>query len=424
MKNYFRLGWFVSVTGLLCLVYWLLVTQNPNIWPVRNTLHYYTLKWWWEQTGYPAPGQPGGLRGVVRNQQGQPVAGAWVLAARWNGETFSTRSDNAGHYHIDNLPADSYRPVAGAPGYDDILPTGDWGWLTVNPNTDTSLDITLPNLPPRPVTPGANLNLGKPQTISCPAPLSASAVRQEIHFDSGGQPNQPAFYYTPITTTTASRLPALLVVYPGPADSWECASLPLSAAGYAVIALGPAYSLDLEADVDEIERVVKFVREGQLPGSSGDKLALLGGSYSTVLVMRLLERTPQVEAAVLLGPPTDLFDMRRRLEEDSFIPPFGLDKVLVALGLPNREPLNYWRYSNAYHLRPDLPPLVIMHSRTDEVVPYQQSDLLAANLKQLGIPHAVHFFDGASHYLMAPGSDADTLKIYQITLDFLAENLQ
>ncbi|NJN94994.1 MAG: hypothetical protein HC875_13260 [Anaerolineales bacterium] len=70
----------------------------------------------------------------------------------------------------------------------------------------------------------------------------------------------------------------------------------------------------------------------------------------------MLQRSPHYEAALLLGPPTDLFDMRRRLEERSYIPPFDLDQVLVALGLPDREPLRYWRYSGAYHILPDFPP--------------------------------------------------------------------
>lgn len=401
-----------------------MTTDNTAIWPVRNTLQYHTLKGWWGQVGYPTPGPPGMLHGYVRDLQGRPIAGAWVLVSRWDGTTYHTRSETDGRYTLADIPAGSYRPVAGAPGYADTLPTGAWGWATVNSGTATALDVTLPNLLLPPVVPGTALRLDEPKTMDCPAPIAASAIRQEIHFTGGGRPNQPAFYYTPITTTTASRWPVLLVVYPGPVDTWECASLPLSASGYAVVALGPAYSLDLEADVDEIDRVVQFVRAGQFPGSDGSRLAVLGGSYSALLVMRLLERDPQVEAAVLLGPPTNLFDMRRRLEDGTFIPPFGLDKVLIAMGLPDREPLRYWQYSNAYHLRPDLPPLVIMHSRTDEVVPYQQSELLSANLDQVGVPYAAHYFNGASHYLMAPGSDSDTLKIYKITLDFLAEQLK
>ena len=58
------------------------------------------------------------------------------------------------------------------------------------------------------------------------------------------------------------------------------------------------------------------------------------------------------------------------------------------------------------------------------MVPYQQSELLAANLAEVGAPYEVHFFDGASHYLLAEDADEATLNIYQITLDFLARQLR
>ncbi len=418
-----HLRWIITLVVLLlaALLFWLVTTASASVWPYRHTLQYHSLSWWWRQTGYPQPGEPGELRGVVRDTQGQPVAGAWVLISWWDGTTYSAHSKADGSYRITAVPAGQYRPVAGAPGFDSVEVAG---WITITPETAATADIILPPEPARSLTPGQNLSFAAPSTPACADPLPATANRQPFTFDNAGKPGQPALYYTPLTATTTSRLPVLMVVYPGPADSWDCASLPLAAAGYAVVALGPAYSLDLEADIDELERVVAFIRAGQFPGSDGSRLAILGGSYSGLLAQRLLQRSPHYEAAVLLGPPTDLFDMRRRLEERSYIPPFGLDQVLIALGLPDREPLRYWRYSGAYHLRPDFPPLAIMHSRTDEVVPFQQSELLSAHLTQIGVAHQTYFFDGASHYLLAPGGDKDTLEIYRLTLEFLAEHLR
>ena len=425
MKNYFSLRWLVTTVVLILAValFWLATTDHLAVWPIRNTLQYHGLTWWWERTGFPTPGTPGVLRGIVRDAQGQPIAGAWVLAARWDGGTHSTRSEADGSYTISDIPAGQYRPVAGAPGYDNVQ-VGDWGWVTVNAGAETVVDITLPTQTAATLTPGTNLTLSAAAEVNCPEPVKAAATRRHITFDSDGKANQPAAYYTPITATTTSQLPVLLTVYPGPVAGWECASSPLAAAGYAVVAVGPAYSLELEADVDELERLVNFIRAGQFPGSDGSKLALLGGSYSSLHVQRMLQRNPNYEAAILLGPPTDLFDMRRRLEDHSFIPPFGLNQALIALGLPDRVPMRYWRYSGAYHIRPDFPPIAILHSRTDEVVPFQQSELLSANLAQAGVAHETYFFDGASHYLMAEGGDADTLKIYEITLNFLAKHLK
>jgi pimeloyl-ACP methyl ester carboxylesterase len=421
-----RKHWLAAgvLVGVMLALFWLATTNHISIWPYRNTFQYYALTWWWQQVGYPQPGEPGTLQGVVRNEQGQPIAGAWVLASRWNGTAYSARSQSDGSYIITGIPAGQYRPVAGAIGYQNTLLTDRWGWLTVNPANATPVDVTLPVEAAPVVTPGANLSLGEPATATCPGPIQANARRQTIRFESGGKPNQPAFYYTPLTTTETSRWPTLLADYPGPVDTWECASLPLAASGYAVVAVGPAYSLDLEPDIDELARFVQFIRAGQFPGSDGAKLAVLGGSYSGLHVQRLLQRDPNFQAAVLLGPPADLFDMRQRLEDKTFIPPFGLDQAMIALGLPDREPLRYWKYSGAYHIRPDLPPLLVMHSRTDAVVPYQQSELFAQNLMKVGLKPEVYFFEGASHYLLAEGGDKDTLEIYRLTLEFLARYLR
>ena len=410
---------FVIGGGLLVGLLWLAFTNNPAVWPIRNTLQYHALIWWWDQVGRPQSGPPGTLSGVIRTNQGAPISGARMLVSEWDGTTHTARSDEAGRFGIENIPAGTYRPVAGAPGYANVQVRR----VEIKGDHDTAAEVILPPETPLTVSPGRDFKLGELARLTCTTPLASSSIRRAVTFDSAGQPNQPAFYYTPVTTTSNSRLPLLLAVYPGPADSWECASLPLTEAGYAVLAAGPAYSFDLEADVDELARLLEFARQGLFPGSDPAQMALLGGSYSSLHVQRLLQRGQRVQAALLLGPPTDLFEMRRRLEEGTYIPPFGLDKALIALGLPSQEPLRYWQYSGAYHVRADFPPLAILHSRSDEVVPYQQSELLAANLAQVGAPYEVHFFDGASHYLLAENADEDTLKIYRITLDFLAKYL-
>jgi dipeptidyl aminopeptidase/acylaminoacyl peptidase len=213
-------------------------------------------------------------------------------------------------------------------------------------------------------------------------------------------------------------------VYPGPAAEWECASLPLAAAGYAVLAAGPAYSFEPERDVDDLARWLRLAREGALPEVDGGRVALLGGSYSALHVQRLLERPEElgaVRAVVLLGAPSDLFDARRRLEDGTYVPPFGLDAALIALGFPDREPLRYWRYSWAYHVRRDQPPVALIHSRRDEVVPFEQSEALARRLEAVGAPYRLYVFEAASHYLLS--EDGDALAIYQLTLEFLGERL-
>ncbi|RME42549.1 MAG: hypothetical protein D6796_14245 [Caldilineae bacterium] len=414
----------LAVAALLAAgLLWLLTTNNDAVWPVRNTLHYRLAKAWWGWAGFPQGGEGGTLAGVVRDEGGRPIAGAWVLVSRWDGETYRARTAAGGRYRIEGVPAGRYVPVAGAPGYANRALGGAWRRTRIRPGAETRLDVTLATETPPVVAPGSDLRLSERAVVTCTAPVESRAVRQTVTFDNAGQPNQPTLYYTPVTATLAAPLPVLLTIYPGPADSWECASAPLAAAGYAVIAAGPAYSLNLERDIDELERLRQFAAGGEFPGANPERLALLGGSYSALLVERMLERNPTgASAAVLLGPPTDLFEMRHQLELGNFTPPFGLDRVLVALGLPDRQPMRYWQYSAAYHLPPDLPPLLLIHSRSDEVVPFAQSQLLADNLEAAGLPYELHFFEGASHYLLSESGEG--VAIYHLTLDFLDRHLR
>ena len=95
------------------------------------------------------------------------------------------------------------------------------------------------------------------------------------------------------TTTTTSHLPLLLAVYPGPADTWECASLPLAKAGYAVLAAGPAYSnedLDFLAGLERPETVARAVALSQAHDYLG--VLYLGGDIDRRVERR--ERAPHM----------------------------------------------------------------------------------------------------------------------------------
>jgi dipeptidyl aminopeptidase/acylaminoacyl peptidase len=272
--------------------------------------------------------------------------------------------------------------------------------------------------------PAANFRLSNPQVWQTEKPLPARAVRREITYTVAGRPNQKTFFYTPDDGQTTS-LPTLLAVYPGPADQWETVSLPLAQAGFALIAVGPEYALDLEADVDDLHRLVSFAKNGTLPRADGTRIGALGGSYSSLHVLRLAVREPEtLDAALLLGPPTDMFELRRAYEAGSFFPPFGLDQALIALGLPSNEPERYWRYSSRYHARSLDLPLMLIHSKADEVVPFTQSQLLADELERLGKPHELSIIEGMGHYLLATERTPAIDDLFNTTTDFFDRTLQ
>src|SRR5262245_12129346 len=137
----------------LCLL-WLLYSNNPTIWAVRNTLQYHLLSYWWSLTGQPEIGEPGTLSGRVLDSQGLPIQGAWVLVSRWDGTTYTARSDTEGDYTLAGVPEGRYRPVAGAPGYESVQ-FGEWfNTVRITAGAETHVDVTLPAAMPQPVPPG------------------------------------------------------------------------------------------------------------------------------------------------------------------------------------------------------------------------------------------------------------------------------
>jgi dienelactone hydrolase len=411
-------GLALLVGVLAPLAAWALTVESVEVWPVRNTVQYAVASRWWQVVGAPRYGEAGEVTGKVRDESGGPIAGARVLLTRWDGTAYAARTGASQTYALRSVPAGSYTVVAGAARHDDAA----GGHVSVRAASESRFDVVLRRAAAAQAASGSprDVVLGQVETVESVIPLQGKAVRRRIVF-SGGGPSEPAFLYTP---RVAEARALLVVVYPGPAQEWEGASVPLAEAGYAVIATGPAYSFEPERHEDELVRLLRAAQAGLPVVGAADRIAVLGGSYSGVHVLRLLQRehgNAALKAAVLMGAPSDLFDMRRRLEDRSFVPPFGLDQALVALGFPDREALRYWRYSGAYHVRAGMPPMLLIHSRQDAVVPYQQSELLARTLAEEGVPHELHLLDGGSHYLLSQAGDARA--IYELTLRFLRERL-
>ena len=411
VRNLFR-RICILLGALIC---WSAVTDNIHVWPVRNTIEYYAARNWWNLVGEPARTHHGAIEGMVVDEAGNAIPQAVVLLSEWDGKVYSSLTDQYGLYRIEGIPVGFYRLAAVAPGYTPMQTGGVLRGVTVRPNRTVQAACQL-----RVESSALKAGLLSPQRLEsqelvCQSPVAGSAKRETLRFDQQ-QWNELVFLYRPVGTDS-DQLPVLLTVYPGPVDTWECVSIGLAQAGYAVLAVGPAYGLDLTKDVDALQKLLLLVKQGGIAGLDGDRIAALGGSYSALLLELLMLRDPGLSAVILLGPPTDMFDFRRRFEREGFRPPFGLDRALVALGLPSRDPLRYLKHSMVYHVRPGLPATQIFHSYQDEIVPFQQSSLLADNLERQGVEAELHLFEGASHYLLEDGAAAMT--IYQQTLDFL-----
>ena len=406
--------WVSILIGAFIL--WAAVTDNSTVWPVRNTLEYHVTRAWWSMTGEPgAAGHTGNIAGRVTNLSGKAVPNAVVLLSEWDGRVHIAQTGADGTYKISGMPIGFYRVASAAAGYDSVQSGGLMRGVTVRPGLQADASFCMNPSQKKRLPPLTVQQKIDPQTLVCTSPIPGQALRETFQF-SDNSLSDLIFLYRP-TQMTDRPLPVLLAVYPGPVDTWECVSIGLAQAGYAVVAIGPAYGMELTPDVDALERLVTMIRNGGLPGADPSKVAALGGSYSALLLELLALRDPGLDAMVLLGPPTDMFDFRRRFEREGFVPPFGLDRALVALGLPSREPLRYLNHSMVYQTRPGLPATLVFHSYQDEIVPYQQSGLLVESLRRQGVEAELRLFEGASHYLLEDGEAA--VLIYRQTLEFL-----
>jgi acetyl esterase/lipase len=87
---------------------------------------------------------------------------------------------------------------------------------------------------------------------------------------------------------------------------------------------------------------------------------------------------------------------------------------------------NVMEASPITHVTPDDPPFLLIHGDRDELVPYEQSQLMYDRLIQTGVPAQLVIVKNAGHSMIGPGgSTQPTLaEINQIILDFLAKYLR
>ena len=77
------------------------------------------------------------------------------------------------------------------------------------------------------------------------------------------------------------------------------------------------------------------------------------------------------------------------------------------------------------HVTSDDPPFLLIHGDHDEVVPYEQSQLMYDRLRQMNVPAQLVIVKNAWHSFTAPeGTPPSLLEINQIILDFLAKYLK
>jgi dipeptidyl aminopeptidase/acylaminoacyl peptidase len=102
------------------------------------------------------------------------------------------------------------------------------------------------------------------------------------------------------------------------------------------------------------------------------------------------------------------------------VPPFGLDRALISLGRPDREVARHARYSARLHVAASHPPTLVIHSRSDDVVPVAQGEAYLRVLANAGVEAEAMILDGGGHYLLSSGGEAEA--ILDRTVAFLSRH--
>jgi dipeptidyl aminopeptidase/acylaminoacyl peptidase len=77
------------------------------------------------------------------------------------------------------------------------------------------------------------------------------------------------------------------------------------------------------------------------------------------------------------------------------------------------------------YITPDDPPFLLIHGDQDDVVPYEQSQLMYDKLVQAGVPAQLVIVKNAGHSFLEANADAEPSlwELNQIILDFLVKYL-
>ena len=168
-----------------------------------------------------------------------------------------------------------------------------------------------------------------------------------------------------------------------------------------------AHAIDYNLDPNHIAAIG--------PSAGGHLVSLLGTSDGGAGwdVGEYLDQSSRVQAVVAMAPVTDLTRSFPNADIEAMRGVgFGEDNIILA------NPIT--------HVTPDDPPFLLIHGDQDEVVPYEQSQLMYDRLVQTNVVAQLVIVQRAGHSLTAPdGSATPTFdEINQIIIDFLSKYLK
>ena len=195
----------------------------------------------------------------------------------------------------------------------------------------------------------------------------------------------------------------------------EIYAVPLAAAGYTVFGINHRASPRFRhpAHLEDAQRAVRFVRHhadefgidpdriGAMGGSSGghlvSMLGVLDGKSGGEDASPVNRESAKVQAVVARAAPTDL----TLSSSGSVHPLFGFRR---SARKDSVESQRFVAASPVTHVTADDPPVLLIHGDADDVVSYENAEVMKAALDGAGVPVDLLRVPGAGHGPTFPGA--------------------
>ena len=198
--------------------------------------------------------------------------------------------------------------------------------------------------------------------------------------------------------------------------------------GNPVLALGPHTSggLDIDQHARNFRAVLQLWQNGQLTplGQPNDTWVAMSGSFGSLILFKALADLPEPPTAIVdVGGISDAFlGIQALYDADLAIPP-PYDSAVAALGRPDRDPAFFYGFSPVFNAD-KLPPIFVIHTTNDEVIPSNQAEALDRALTAAGVPHELLLYEDTTHYLDAYHPTPGTRLVYDRVLQYVADAAQ
>jgi acetyl esterase/lipase len=256
--------------------------------------------------------------------------------------------------------------------------------------------------------------------------------------------------YLPAARATGVRSPAVVIIHGGGWTNGDKGAsrefnigTTLAKAGY--VAASVNYQIEgaerWPTNLLDCKNAVRFLRAGAerhgvdvdrigvIGGSAGGHLALMVGYTTGVPDFEPLAPYPGVSSAVravvdMYGPA----NLLTRRTTDALGNPTGqvrLDSKLMPTKATDDE-AGWRRASPVFHVRPGLPPTLILHGTADTTVDREQSLELERALEKAGVPHKLLMLPGVGHTfdLQRWGGAELPTDLRPVVLGFFGEHLE